>query len=276
MRLDTKEIAVLGFIAVLVLVLLGAIASADDTLDRDNKAQEFADFLGLPLDWQPETDLEAQDAVDALIAAGFLDPSHKSCADRCSSCQSGDCPGGGTNVCGFFTCLANCSGGHHPVCCWGCTKAPDVGRSTQDHLVARIHGDRYLECNQKPGQNTTCHQRQDGHAIPPENLTMTPSGAVEVGNWLAKRSVSDSGGCGVPGQRVVRDYKKIAEKLVEIMQNPDSDVGKAFKSCTKRCDGTGCHTCHNSPQCNSDRCCGPLDCYSNCIENHHPVCCWGC
>ena len=73
---------------------------------------------------------------------------------------------------------------------------------------------------------------------------------------------------------IKRDYDKVLEKVLELLADGDPD--NLLKTCSDRCDGTGCHTCHNSAQCNSDRCCGPLDCFSNCIENHHPVCCWGC
>ena len=160
-------------------------------------AAEMAEQLGLPLDWRPASQEEAELAAEALGLG-------KSCGSRCWDCSAGQC--GGQQPCPFFSCTANCAAGHHPVCCYGCTPQPP------------------------------------------------PSGG---------------GDCPPKGER---DYEKTAAKIIELIEL--GDPGGILESCGSRCDK--CNDCNRGGACPANGCCDPVDCWDNCLEKQHPVCCAGC
>lgn len=193
----------LGFLGVALAMLLAGCASHSASTGSMT-AQDMADAMGLPLDWQPSS-VEEAEAVAAALGL------KESCGSRCWNCSNAGC--GGKQACPFFSCTANCSANHHPVCCYGCQTNPP------------------------------------------------PTG----------------GACDPPKER---DYKALAEKIAKIAAAGDPEG--VLTSCSKRCDGTACHSCHGDPahgipnNCPANRCCDPIDCLDNCLENQHPVCCAGC
>lgn len=190
-------------------------------------------------------------ARDFLLAYGDLQNARadllgrqpeRSCIDRCTDCQNDNAKH--CKACPVFSCLSNCSAGHHPVCLYGCTPGGDC-----------------------------------------------PYGNVGTKEGLAHQRIDNLPSCrGAP-----RDYKALAEKLIEPLSKIEAvldgygdgassaaasmaeieGIMGPLESCGSRCDNCGhCHSGQND--CHANGCCDPVDCWDNCLEKQHPVCCAGC
>ena len=92
---------------------VGCCETNPDITARNAQAAANAAKMGVPIDWKPPSP-EVGEAVAEFLGLG------KSCGARCADCSSNSCQGT-SQFCNFFSCTLNCSAGHHPVCCYGCT-----------------------------------------------------------------------------------------------------------------------------------------------------------
>ena len=189
-------------------------------------------------------------ARDFLLAYGDLQNARadllgrepeKSCIDRCTSCQNDNA--NHCKACPVFSCLSNCSAGHHPVCLYGCTPGGDCPYGNPDGVGTLLErSDTAQVCGGKP---------RDYKALA-EKLIKPLSGIEEV----------------------LDDYGEGASSAEASMAEIEGLMGP-FESCGSRCNA--CNHCHNhTDDCEANGCCDPVDCWDNCLEKQHPVCCAGC
>lgn len=178
-------------------------ASTGDIADRDKMAREMASAMGLPLDWQPSS----QEEAEAVAAALGL---KESCGDRCWNCSNAGC--GGKQDCPFFSCTANCASGHHPVCCYGCAGQPPPSSACdppkkRDYKALAEKIAAIAAAGDPDGVLTSCSKRCDGtackhchgdpaHGIPnecPANRCCDPIDCLD--NCLEKQHPVCCAGC---------------------------------------------------------------------------------